>query len=197
MKPITKRILVVLGIVLLSVILDQWTKELARQFLQGEADQQILGDFFRLTFVENKGAFLSLGAELGEGLRYLLLNIFPSILLVVLLFYTIRGKDMGWWQIVALSFIIGGGLSNIYDRLLYGKVVDFMHMKALGLQTGIFNVADVSIMIGMFMMLPLMFKKPESKGATEDDTDTTVATEVAAAAEEATPRPERPGDESS
>ena len=193
MKPITKRILVVLGIVLLSVILDQWTKELARQFLQGEADQRILGEFFRLTFVENKGAFLSLGAELGEGLRYLLLNIFPSILLLVLLFYTIRGKDMNWWQIVALSFIIGGGLSNIYDRLLYGKVVDFMHMKALGLQTGIFNIADVSIMIGMFMMLPLIFKKPESKGAAKDDT--AAAAEVAAAAEDATPRPERPGDE--
>lgn len=194
MKPITKRILVVLGIVLLSVILDQWTKELARQFLQGEADQRYLGDFFRLTFVENKGAFLSLGAELGEGLRYLLLNIFPSVLLVALLFYTIRGKDMNWWQIVALSFIIGGGLSNIYDRLLYGKVVDFMHMKAFGLQTGIFNIADVSIMIGMFMMLPLMFTRPE-KEAAEDEVDT--ATEVAAAAEDATPRPERPGDEPS
>ena len=193
MKPITKRILVVLGIVLLSVILDQWTKELARQFLQGEADQWILGDFFRLTFVENKGAFLSIGAELGEGLRYLLLNIFPTILLVALLIYTIRGKDMGWWQIVALSFIIGGGLSNIYDRLLYGKVVDFMHMKAFGLQTGIFNIADVSIMIGMFMMLPLMFKKQDA--GDEEATETETAAEVAAAAEEATPRTERSGDE--
>lgn len=191
MKPLTKRILVVLGILLVSVILDQWTKELARQFLQGEADRQLVGDFFRLTFVENKGAFLSLGAELGEGLRYILLNIFPSILLVALLIYTIRGKDMGWWQIVALSFIIGGGLSNVYDRLLYGKVVDFMHMKAFGLQTGIFNIADVSIMIGMFMMLPLMFQKPPKDEKEPVDS----AVDVAATTDEVTSRTERSGDE--
>ncbi len=53
----------------------------------------------------------------------------------------------------------------MYDRLLYGQVVDFMNMGFPGLRTGIFNFADVSIMVGLAIMLPMMFKEKKE----EDD----------------------------
>lgn len=153
------RLIAVLAVVIVSVGLDQWTKKLAVDHLFGEPDQFFFGDLFRLTFVENRGAFLSLGANLSDGMRNILLNIFPAVLLVALFVYVLISRSINKWQIIGLAFIVGGGLSNIVDRILYGHVVDFLHMKAFGLQTGIFNVADMAIMLGMFIMLPFAFQK--------------------------------------
>lgn len=55
--------------------------------------------------------------------------------------------------VVGLAFAIGGGIGNIYDRILFGSVTDFMHLKASFLQTGIFNMADVSVMVGAGLVL--------------------------------------------
>lgn len=148
-----KRIGWVLGIVLFAIALDQYTKMLARTHLQGQLPKDYLNGFFKLTYVENTGAFLSLGSDLPGILSVLLLKILPVGLLGGLLLYTLFHKEMTQWQYIAFSFISGGGISNIYDRLLYGEVTDFMMLSAFGLRTGIFNVADMSIMLGLFLML--------------------------------------------
>ena len=59
-------------------------------------------------------------------------------------------------------FLIGGGLGNIFDRALYGSVTDFLHIDFGLFQTGIFNMADVSVMVGVFTILlySYFFKKP-------------------------------------
>lgn len=164
MNKFSQRLIAVLAVITVTVGLDQWTKKLAVDHLQGEPDQFFFGELFRLTFVENRGAFLSLGANLSDGMRNVLLNIFPAILLIVLFVYLLRSRSLNKWQIIGLAFIVGGGLSNIVDRILFGHVVDFLHMKAFGLQTGIFNVADMGIMLGMFIMLPFAFRKePEEE----------------------------------
>ena len=80
-------------------------------------------------------------------------------------------KALNKWQIVGMSFIIGGGISNVYDRILYSAVTDFMNMGLFGLRTGIFNFADVSIMVGLGIMLPFAFKKdPEGEPVLEEET---------------------------
>lgn len=163
MKKGWKRTVLVFLIIAVNIALDQVTKQLAVQQLQGEPSQSYLGDTFRLLFVENEGAFLSLGAGLGENIRYWALTILPVIILLILLGYTLLSSSLNRWQVIAYSFILGGGISNIYDRILYGKVVDFMNMGIGSLRTGIFNFADVAIMIGLFMLVPYLFKKPESK----------------------------------
>jgi len=156
-----KRAALVLGIAIANVALDQVTKQLAREHLLHAGPYSYLGDFFRLSYVENKGAFLSLGAELSEQLRQWALKILPVLLLIGLLGYTLFSSQMSRQQIIAFSFILGGGISNIYDRLAYNQVVDFMNMGFPGLRTGIFNFADVSIMVGLGIMLPTLFRKKE------------------------------------
>ncbi|MEM9836226.1 MAG: signal peptidase II [Bacteroidota bacterium] len=170
MKNFSTRLTTVLAIIVVTVGLDQWTKKLAVDKLQNAADQEIFGELFRLTFAKNRGAFLSLGSELSEGLRSVLLNWMPAALLVALFIYLLRDKQINKWQIFGLACIVGGGLSNIVDRILFGYVVDFMHMKAGSLQTGIFNIADVAIMIGMGIMLRYAFQRPEP---IKEETDTT------------------------
>ncbi len=169
MKNKFTRVFLVLAIIAVNIGLDQWTKVWARETLQFQPPRSYWDDFFRLIYVENKGAFLSLGSELSDGLRSLLLHVFPIILLGGITVYTMFSKAINKWQIIGMSFIIGGGVSNVYDRILYGAVTDFMNMGLFGIRTGIFNVADVSIMIGLGFMLPFAFRKtPEEKANLEE-----------------------------
>ncbi|MCB0638663.1 MAG: signal peptidase II [Lewinella sp.] len=172
MKTIWQRLVWVLAIAGANIGLDQWTKVWAREHLANQPARSYWNDFFRLVYVENRGAFLSMGSTLGEGLRYWVLHIFPVALLAGLTLYTVLGKQLNRWQLIGMSFIIGGGVSNIYDRLLYGQVTDFMNMGLFGLRTGIFNFADVSIMVGLVMLLPFAFggtKKAEPTPASTEE----------------------------
>ncbi len=157
-----KRIGIVLGIIAVTVVLDQWTKGLAREQLQFQSKIEYLDGFLTLDYAENTGAFLSLGNTLEDPLKTILLKLFPTLLLLGLLAYTLFYRKLEFWQMIALSFIVGGGLSNIYDRWLYEKVPDFMQLRALGWHTGIFNVADMAIMLGLFIMIPLAFRSNKS-----------------------------------
>ena len=168
MKVNWRRTALIVLIVLMNIGCDQATKQLAREQLLSAEPASYLGDFFRLSYVENKGAFLSLGAGLSDQLRYWALLILPLALLVGLLLYTLFSKNVNRWQAIAFSFIIGGGISNVYDRILYGQVVDFMNMGLGSLRTGIFNFADVSIMVGLGIMLPMIFSKDKHKTSGHD-----------------------------
>lgn len=161
MKINWQRMALVILIVLINIGCDQATKQLAKEHLMQVDQISCLGGFFRLSYVENKGAFLSLGAGLSEQLRYWALLILPLALLAGLLIYTLFSKNVNRWQAIAFGFIIGGGASNVWDRILYGQVADFMNMGIGSLRTGIFNFADVSIMVGLGIMLPMIFKKQE------------------------------------
>ncbi|MBE2206328.1 MAG: signal peptidase II [Saprospiraceae bacterium] len=151
-----KRYLLVIALLLLSVGLDRWTKLLAIEHLKDQPIQDVAGRFFQLVFVENTGAFLSFGAGFPDAVKLIVLTIMPSVLLGALLLYTLFGTQLNTWQVIAFSLISGGGISNLFDRITEGKVVDFMIMGIGALRTGVFNTADVCIMIGLFMMLPYM-----------------------------------------
>ena len=159
MKDKITRIILVLGIIGANIGLDQWTKIWARKTLQFHPVKSYWNDFFKLLYVENKGAFLSLGSNLPDGIRSLLLHFFPVVLLGGITLYTMFSKAINKWQVIGMSFIIGGGVSNVYDRILFGSVTDFMNMGLFGIRTGIFNFADVSIMVGLAFMLPFAFRK--------------------------------------
>lgn len=168
MKTDWRRIALVAGIMAANIAFDQLTKQWARETLAGEGQSSYLGDIFRLAYVENKGAFLSLGAGLSDSLRFIALHVLPVGLLLGLLAYTLFSKQLIRAQVIAFSFIVGGGISNIVDRLLYGQVVDFMNMGLAGIRTGIFNFADVSIMIGLAIMLPHVFREQKNKEAARE-----------------------------
>jgi len=163
MKQKINRVILVLIIIAANIGLDQWTKIWARESLQFQPAKSYFGDFFKLLYVENTGAFLSLGADLPGVFHTILLLVFPSVLLIGITYYTMFSDAINKWQIIGMSFIIGGGLSNVYDRILYDGVTDFMNMGLFGVRTGVFNFADVSIMVGLGFMLPFAFKKAPGK----------------------------------
>jgi signal peptidase II len=133
---------------------DQATKQLAISHLRDEPAQTFLGGLLRLVFAENSGAFLSLGGRLPPALRFGLLTVGVGVLLLVALLYLLRSQQLGRLHVVALALAIGGGVSNWFDRLVNdGRVVDFMVLGIGPVRTGVFNVADVAIMLGVGLML--------------------------------------------
>lgn len=154
-----------IGIILfISIALDQWTKYLATQYLSGREIMSWWNDFFVLTYSINHGAFLGLGNTLPESIRDLIFSGLVGIFLIGVAIYAVRDKIMNDLQNVACGLVLSGGFSNLYDRITNnGGVVDFMNMGIGGLRTGIFNVADMAIMAGVFLLVIYSYKSEEKK----------------------------------
>lgn len=133
---------------------DQASKQLAISHLRDEPAQSFLGGILRLVFAENPGAFLSLGGRLPPALRFGLLTVGVGLFLLIGLLYLVKSQQLGRLQVVALALSVGGGASNWYDRLVNdGRVVDFMVLGIGPVRTGVFNVADIAIVLGFGLLL--------------------------------------------
>ena len=155
-----KRNILTTIIVLLSIASDQISKVWVRNNFESYIEKSIIGDVFTLIKVENTGAFLGMGSDLSETLRVLLLIVLPVIVLVSITIYTYIDKSLDKTSIIGFSLIIGGGIGNIFDRIVYGSVTDFLYLNFGGImKTGIFNIADLSVTTGMILILISSFKK--------------------------------------
>jgi signal peptidase II len=114
-----------------------------------------MGDVFQLQYTPNEGGFLGLGAGLPASVRFWLFTVLVGAVLVGALRFVWVSQEMNHpVNILGVSLTIGGGLGNLIDRLLNdGKVVDFVSVGVGDLRTGIFNLADVAIMIGPGVLL--------------------------------------------
>lgn len=149
-----QRLLLVTALLTLTIGCDQATKQIALSTLRTAPPRSYLGDTFRLTYAENPGAFLSLGAALPPFARFWVLNVGVALVLVALLVHTLAGKHVIASHAAAYALVVGGGLGNWIDRVMRdGVVVDFMNMGIGPVRTGVFNVADVAIMAGAAVLL--------------------------------------------
>jgi len=168
----------VLLLSLLIVLCDQVTKLLVKgvelpalgiswQGMPYGASRQILGDFFRLTYVENPGMAFSI--DLGAKPVFAMFSLLASIAIIIYL-YSARRSPLGFR--VALAMILGGAIGNFIDRmfygvwfysqpLFYGRVVDFFDMdffdiNLFGYQLTrwpVFNIADACVTVGVVLLL--------------------------------------------
>jgi signal peptidase II len=98
-------------------------------------------------YTENTGGFLGLGADLPRPARIAVFTIATGFALLLLVAVAVRDRFAGLSGI-GLALFIAGGASNWIDRVLSGTVVDFLNVGIGPLRTGVFNVADVAIMVG-------------------------------------------------
>jgi signal peptidase II len=149
-----KRTLLILLIVISCVGCDQTTKLIAKSYLPGSSTLSFMGDTVRLEYTENKGAFLSLGASLPGRGRSLIFIGGVAAFLAVGLGYLLLASNIRSCTVLAFSLVLGGGLSNLLDRVAYGgQVIDFINLGIGSLRTGIFNAADVAIMAGTLLLV--------------------------------------------
>jgi len=146
------RIAILLLLVAGNISCDQVSKRIARQQIDYGEQIKCLFGYFTLTKVENRGAFLSLGHTLPDSLRFVLLSVLPLLVLLYGLYYLLTQYRASNLLALGLSFALGGGIGNLYDRWRHGSVTDFMHLDLVVFQTGIFNMADVSLTTGVILM---------------------------------------------
>lgn len=128
-------------------VIDQYTKFMAIHYLKDQESISFLNDFFTFAYSENTGAMLSLGSDLPEHIRFILFTAMTGLALFAGFWYLLT-TPISKHQFVFVLFILAGGLGNLYDRAFDGYVVDFMLLQIGTLRTGVFNIADVLIMIG-------------------------------------------------
>ncbi len=131
---------------------DRATKHFAITSLAGAADQSFLADTVRLTYHENPGAFLGLGAQWGPGARTAVFQIGNGLFLLAAAVLILMGGFCRLGQ-AGLLLLLAGGVSNLVDRVALGRVIDFLNVGIGPLRTGIFNIADVAILAGVALLI--------------------------------------------
>lgn len=182
------RIGVLALVMLTSIGCDQYTKDLAQNTLQYEQPKAYANDMFYLLYTENSGVAFGMGQGLNEELRFWMFTVAVSVFLTIFLVHVILTPALSRLELLAFALVLGGGVGNVIDRLFnQGSVIDFMMIDVAGLRTGIFNFADVSIMIGFGLLLLTMWtKKPDPKSNDEVPTEEAERSN-AKLAQEATP----------
>jgi len=137
---------------LATVGCDRVTKHAAATLLADTQERSFLGDTVRLSYAENTGGFLSLGADLPVERRVIVFTIVTGLLLVSLAAAAVQRRWEGA-RLLGAALIVSGGASNWIDRVAVGSVVDFMNVGIGPVRTGIFNVADVAIMAGVVLLV--------------------------------------------
>jgi signal peptidase II len=151
-RPIL-RTLAIVTILISNVGCDQISKNIVRKRIHYNEEISLMNNYLTLTKIENRGAFFSLGQSLPQPIKLLLLTVLPMVALGLAFIYLLTKRSLTNMTLVGICFIIGGGAGNIYDRLIYGSVTDFLHIDFVIFQTAIFNMADDSIMTGIFTIL--------------------------------------------
>jgi signal peptidase II len=153
--PRVLKALVGVLLVLAVVGLDQGTKRLARVRLEGRPPVALAGGWVTLRYVENEGAFLSLGSRLPREARMAAFILFPLVVLGAMAASLVRRRGLlGWGTLAGFALIVGGGAGNLIDRLFRdGRVGDFLLLGRGALHTGVFNVADLAVLAGCAVLL--------------------------------------------
>lgn len=154
-----RRLAVAFPFIAVCVGCDQVSKMWAEETLTGSASHEWLGGAVRVLYAQNPGAFLGLGAGLPEPVRAALLVGVAGALLAAILLVLVRSERVTPLALVAGALLLAGGLGNLLDRLFRdGLVVDFMNLGLGPVRTGIFNVADVQLMVGALLIAWLGFR---------------------------------------
>ncbi len=138
---------IILIFVSLIVLLDQITKQYIVKAMDYGESITVIKDFFYINSHRNTGG--AWGILTGQMMIFYLV----TLIAFVLFYYLIKEVDFKLKKLysVAIILLIGGAIGNFIDRLLFKEVVDFLDFYIFGYDFPIFNVADVSLVVGMFI----------------------------------------------
>ena len=141
-------------VVVVVVACDQITKEVARRYLSTSEPISLWNDVIHLEYGENAGAFLGLGSTWPAAARLVFGVLVVAIVVVVSLGYALAEPSLATMQWVALALVAAGGTGNLIDRVTrQGMVSDFIRLGIGPVHTGVFNAADVAVMVGVGLLL--------------------------------------------
>lgn len=133
---------------ILVILVDFFSKYMVSKLMTVNETINLINNFFRITYVKNTGAAFSIFSN-----NTILVIIISIVVIGFLLFYIYKNKGNNKLENVSYAFILGGAISNLIDRLVYGYVIDFLDFEILSYDAPIFNLADTFIVIGVILFL--------------------------------------------
>lgn len=137
----------ILFISFITFIIDFISKILVKSNLILYKQIAVIDNFLYLTYTNNYGAAFSILKN-----SKIFLIIIGLIILIYLVLYIKKQEPKKVIEIIAYGLLIGGILGNLYDRVVYGYVIDFLDFYIFGYDFAIFNIADVSIVIAIILL---------------------------------------------
>ena len=144
-------------ITLITLVIDQTSKYLILHKMKEFESIPIINNFFKVTFMKNTGAAFSFL----EG-NVPLIIIVTSIIIIFILRY-IKSTTPKRQEKIFYSLIIGGAFGNLIDRIVHGYVIDFLDFNLFGYNYPVFNIADISIVVGIFSLIILSIIESRSE----------------------------------
>ena len=141
-------------VLLVAAILsaDRWTKSLIQNRFALNESVSVIDGLFNITYVRNTGVAFGIFSTVSSPAKSILLSIFTAVAAVVVVIYSIRSPVGNRLLQVALGLILGGALGNLYDRVRFGYVIDFLEFYYRTYQWPSFNVADAAISTGVALL---------------------------------------------
>ena len=142
--------------------LDQATKlYIHTHFFEGES-LVVIPNYFNFTYIRNAGGAFGLFNDTNSVLRTILFILFPMIAFIIIFNILRKISHREKLPVLALSFIIGGAIGNLIDRIHFSYVIDFLdfHLPN-GWTWPTFNIADTAVVIGVSIIAWLHYKYPE------------------------------------
>ncbi len=147
-------------IAILVLLLDRATKLAVARNISLHDTIQVIPGFFRLTHVENRGAAFGLFADSPSEWKITMLVLFSIVALAIVSVLLWRNSHSMPTTGIGLALILGGAVGNLWDRLVSGKVVDFLLFYVGQHQWPAFNVADSAIVVGAgLLVVEILFAK--------------------------------------
>ena len=144
-------------IAVLILIIDQVSKTLIETFFKLNDSVQVIKDFFYITVVHNTGGAWSIFSN------HSYLFIIASVIAIILLIKFMFGFKNNLRNNIAFAFLFGGIFSNLADRIFLGYVRDFLDFKLFGYNYPIFNIADITIVVGVILLIVAVIKGEDHK----------------------------------
>ena len=145
-------------ITLICILVDQAIKIIVMGTMSLNSSINIIPSFFSLTYVENDGAAWSILS--GNKIFLILISV---VALIFIYYYFIKSTDIKKFEFINYSILIGGIFGNLFDRIKYGKVIDYLDFNIFGYNFPIFNFADICIVISVILLL--IYNIKEGKNA--------------------------------
>ena len=172
LKNLIKHEKVLLVTIIIVYIIDKLTKHFISMTYKIGESKTIIGKFIKITYIENQGIAFGLLSDWQHNYKSLILFLI-SLFAIIIIFKIYRDSQHRFIEKLSFGLILGGAAGNIFDRVVYHRVVDFLSFSIGKFHWPFyFNIADLSINIGVIILLFISMttkkEKPDEANSVRD-----------------------------